>query len=156
MFCPICGEDLVMTTEPGHWTCNSGEDQYQEQNNVTICQSQNCHNTIFSSKGSFNSLEEKYCDSTSGQKEIYIKDGLGVYYNEMTCLEFARKGIRKNKEDKGSHLTCIECNGEFRLKNDGYLICKGCGIEIDKNTSMFLSPIYDPYSNDSMIKKFKI
>lgn len=157
MFCPVCGEDLEMTAEPGKWVCVSNENHYQELNNLSICESQNCNILIVSSNGKFCSLEERFCDNIDEEKEIYIHNGYGYYYDKLSCLELARKGILKTKVEKGIHLTCLECNGQFRLNEDGHLICKDCASEIESNISLYLGPIYSESSiENELVKKIKI
>ena len=51
--CEVCGQDMVMIEQPGQWICDSGEQHYQEKNNVTNCLSPNCPNQILSDSGSF-------------------------------------------------------------------------------------------------------
>ena len=156
MTCQVCGDELKMTNQPGLWVCSSDEQHYSERNNITVCQSPSCPNFIYTETGTFNELTELYCDFLSTLSELYIYDDYGCYYEETSCLEFASKGIRKKRVKKGIILTCIECDGQFVLNDNGHLVCRDCASEIDRNTSLFLRPIYDPSMENDTIKRIKL
>ena len=145
-----------MTEQPGNWICPSEEKHYFEINNVNICQSPNCPNVVISESKKFTKIEELYCDKIFRDEEIYIHQGYGFVYDSMSCLEFVKRGILKKHEKEGISLCCFECNGELLLKEDGALICERCGTEIDKNTSLFLAPIYNPDIRNDEVKTFKL
>lgn len=158
MSCKICGEELVMTEQEGTWICPLEEEEhYLELNNVTICHSPNCTNIVISKSKVFTTIEEQYCNVLPlSRKEYYIQDGYGYYYDAMTCLEFIEKGIQKKRVKKGVILSCFECGGQLIIKETGYLMCEQCGTEIDKSTSLFLKPLYDPDITTETIKKIKL